>query len=172
MYTWLTQTEGQILLWIQEQLRGSLDNLFICYTQLGDGGMLWILLSLLLLGHPRIRKIGYLSLLALLLGFIMNNLLLKPWIDRLRPWMDIPMLLPLVDYPHFHSFPSGHTCAAFAASIVWAKKLPWKQLKLTVLLLAALMGFSRLYVGVHYPSDVLARALIGSLSSWLSIRWD
>ena len=170
MYTWLALTEGQLLLQLQERLRGPWDGLIIGYTQLGDEGLIWIIASLLLLLHPRTRRVGLISLAALLLGFILNNLVLKPWVDRLRPWIDVPGLVPLITYEPFHSFPSGHTCAAFAAGVVWARLLPWFWLKLPILASAFLMGFSRMYVGVHYPSDVLVGALVGTFAALTAIR--
>ena len=170
MFTWLTLADGQLLLWIQNNLRGPGDELVIFYTQLGDLGLSWIILSLLLLTHSRTRRMGYAALLALCLGFAVNNLLLKPWVDRIRPWVDVPGLVPLISYDPHHSFPSGHTCAAFAAGLVWAKMLPWRALRYLALLSAFLMGFSRLYVGVHYPSDVLVGALVGACGAYMSLK--
>ena len=66
-----------------------------------------------------------------------------------------------------NSFPSGHTCAAFAAGMIWLRTLPWRWGRIAAVVLAALMGLSRLYVGVHYPSDVLAGAVIGALCAWV-----
>ena len=104
MYTWLALAEGRLLLQVQEGLRGPWDGLLIGYTQLGDEGLLWIVTSLLLLLHPRTRRVGLISLAALVLGFILNNLVLKPWIDRLRPWINVPGLVPLITYVPFFSF--------------------------------------------------------------------
>ena len=77
-------------------------------------------------------------------------------------------LLPLVQEPDPNSFPSGHTCSAFAAAAAWARTLPRRWMKYTGLILAAAMGLSRLYVGVHYPSDVLAGCVIGCLCGLLA----
>ena len=72
-------------------------------------------------------------------------------------------LTPLVTENDPNSFPSGHTCAAFAAGLSWARALPWRWGRIAAVVLAVLMGLSRLYVGVHYPTDVLAGAALGTL---------
>jgi undecaprenyl-diphosphatase len=90
----------------------------------------------------------------------MNNTLLKPLVHRARPFDAWTDLTALVARPGGSSFPSGHTGAAFAFAWTFFRTQP-KQLGIPVLFAAALMGFSRLYVGVHYPTDVLAGALVG-----------
>lgn len=77
-------------------------------------------------------------------------------------------LVPLIAENDPNSFPSGHTCAAFAAAGAWCRTLPRRWMKRAAVALAALMGFSRLYVGVHFPSDVLAGLCVGLLSSALA----
>ena len=147
MWTALTLTEGQVLLWLQQELRGPWDGFLLGYTQLGDGGFLWIFLSCLLLAHPRTRRLGFVALVALLIGFVLNNLLLKPWVDRLRPGVSVAGLRPLLEHLTHHSFPSGHTCAAFAAAVVWMRGVRTNWAKGSLLVAAVLMGFSRLYKG-------------------------
>ena len=75
------------------------------------------------------------------------------WSARPRPWLDVAGLVPLIQEPDPNSFPSGHTCAAFAAASAWWRALPRRWMRWTGLVLAVCMGLSRLYVGVHYPSD-------------------
>ena len=82
-----------------------------------------------------------------------------------RPWLDWPVV-PLVAEKDPNSFPSGHTCAAFAAGMIWMRALPWRWGRVAAGVLAVCMGLSRLYVGVHYPTDVLVGALIGALCAW------
>lgn len=83
MLEWFLAADGAVLLWIQENLRSALlTPLFSLYTQLGNGGMLWIVLSLLMLCHKRTRKAGWLSLLAMLLGLLCTNVILKHLVGR------------------------------------------------------------------------------------------
>ena len=88
-------------------------------------------------------------------------MLLKHLIARSRPYDCILGLIPLITPPTDYSFPSGHTAASFAVGALLFRKLP-KRYGIPALVLAALIGFSRLYLGVHYPSDVLAGALLGT----------
>ena len=152
--------DESILLWIQETVRqGWLNPLVEFYTTLGNGGLLWIVLSL-----------------ALLLGALCTNVVLKNLVQRPRPYTVVEGLIPLLTSGDPNSFPSGHTCAAFAfAAGVW-RGTPERWMKWAALALAVFMGLSRLYVGVHYPSDVLVGALVGVLSGqaawWLCLQWE
>lgn len=163
----LGRWDGALLLWVQEALRVPALNIFFsAFTQLGSFGLAWIILSALLLLHPRTRKAGVWALAALLLGALCTNLVLKHLVGRTRPWLMVEGLVPLVGEADPNSFPSGHTCAAFAAGGVWAGCTKKRWLKLLSIGQAVLMGFSRIYVGVHYPSDVLAGAAVGLFCAW------
>ena len=165
----LLSADGAALLWIQEFLRcGVLNPLLQVYTKLGDAGMLWIVLSVLLLCFPKTRRAGFLSLLAMLLGLLCTNVVLKHLVARPRPWLTVTGLVPLVAEHDPNSFPSGHTCAAFAAAGAWCRTLPSRWMKGLAAALAVLMGFSRLYVGVHFPSDVVAGCAVGLFCAWLA----
>lgn len=161
---WLFSLDAGALLWLQETVRTPLLTAFFSfYTQLGNVGLLWIALSALMLCHPKTRRAGFCALLALLLGLLCTNVCLKHLFQRTRPWLVVEGLIPLVAEHDPNSFPSGHTTAAFAAGLVWARTLPWRWSRVAALVLAVLMGFSRLYVGVHFPTDVLTGAVVGSL---------
>lgn len=165
----LQHLEANILLWIQDMLRSNvLDSVFIFYTKLGDAGLLWIVLSALMLVHPKTRKAGALALAAMLLGLVCTNLFLKPLLHRTRPWLVVEGLTALVVEHDPHSFPSGHTCAAFAAASAWWHTVQDRRFQWAALVSAVLMGFSRLYVGVHFPTDVLAGACVGCLCGWMA----
>lgn len=157
--------EQNILLWIQENLRNEiLTPFFVLITSLGNAGIFWILLTIGLLIPKKTRRVGILSASALLLSFLINNVLLKNLIARARPYEVIEGLSYLVRKPIDYSFPSGHTGSSFAAAVVLFLSFP-KKYSVWFLVLAFLIGFSRLYVGVHYPSDVLVGALIGTLAA-------
>lgn len=165
----LQNLDGALLLAVQSLRQDWLDPLVVCYTHLGDAGAVWIALGLLLLCFRPTRKAGAAALLALVLGLVCTNLTLKPLVSRPRPWLSLAELVPLVAEHDPNSFPSGHTCAAFAACVAWFVTLPrkWGTVAVTA---AVCMGLSRLYVGVHYPSDVLVGALVGSLCGLAACR--
>ncbi|MGM9536883.1 MAG: phosphatase PAP2 family protein [Candidatus Onthomonas sp.] len=171
----LQTLDGNILLWIQEYMRvDGLNELLTRYTNLGEAGLLWIIIALAFLLFPKTRKAGLLSLIAMLICYVCNDLVIKNLIMRPRPFLSVEGLLPLIQRPGSYSFPSGHSCSSFAAASVWARTLEGrgsKGAKILLLGMAMLMALSRLYVGVHYPSDVLAGSLLGLLGGWLVCRW-
>ncbi len=157
----IAELDGNILLFIQECIRNSfLTPVFTFITNLGNAGMIWIVICIVLLVRKSTRKIGYMGLAALLGSLLVNNNLLKNLVERPRPYDIIEGLQPLVARPKDFSFPSGHTGSSFAAATVFYRNLP-KKYGVWMMLLAVLMGLSRLYVGVHYPTDVLAGMLLG-----------
>lgn len=166
----LQNLDASLLLAIQSLRLDWLDPLVEFYTTLGNAGALWIVLSLILLCRKSTRKAGAAGLLALALGFVCTNVVLKHLVGRARPWLDVPGLIPLVEEGDPNSFPSGHTTAALAAAVAWARSLPRKWVGGLVVGAAVCMGLSRLYVGVHYPSDVLAGALVGAACGWIASR--
>ncbi len=165
----LFQVDGQLLLAIQNLHQPWLDPIVSIYTQMGNAGILWIVLSLGMLIPKSTRKAGAVALCAMILGLLVTNVTVKPLIQRPRPWLSLP-INPMVTERDPYSFPSGHTCAAFAAGVSWARALPWKGTRIAAVVLAVLMGLSRLYVGVHYPTDVLGGAVIGALCAWAAWR--
>lgn len=127
----------------------------------GNGGIGFILLALVLLVIPKTRKYGLSMALALVLDLLLVNLCLKPLVCRVRPY-DLGIRYPLlVGRPGDFSFPSGHTAAAFAAAL--SLRPAGKRVWVPMTVYAALMGFSRIYLMVHYPTDVLAGAVCGTL---------
>lgn len=157
----LVNADKIILLFLQDVIRNPvLTPFFIFVTKLGNAGAIWIALTVILLIPKKTRKIGCMSALALLGSLIINNLILKNLIARIRPYEIINGLVPLIEKPTDYSFPSGHTGSSFAAACILYRKLP-KRFGIPALILAILIGFSRLYLGVHYPSDVLCGIISG-----------
>ena len=165
--------DGEILLQIQQHLRTDMLTPFMkIVTFLGNGGWFWILCAVVLLAIPKTRKTGYAAVLSLIFGVIVTNLLLKNIVARPRPFAAIEALFPLIAKPTDFSFPSGHTTASFAVALVMLRMLP-KKIGIPAVVLAALVAFSRLYLGVHYPTDVLVGfvvALVGSLLAVWIVR--
>ena len=164
----LQNLDGSILLAIQSARMEWLNPIVSIFTKLGDKGILFIALAVLMLCWRPTRKAGVLAICAMLLGLLCTNVVLKHLFARPRPWLDVPGLVNLVNEPDPNSFPSGHTCCAFAAGMVWVRSLPKKWMAVLAVVLAVCMGLSRLYVGVHYPSDVLVGALVGSFCAWMA----
>ena len=154
--------DGEILLWIQENLRNDfLTPIFKVITSLGNSGWFWIAGTLLCLFFAKYRKAGYLSAISLIGSLLINNLLLKNLVARMRPYEAVQGLTRLIEKQHDFSFPSGHTGASFAAAVIFFIYLP-RKFGVPALILAFLISFSRLYVGVHYVTDVVAGGLIST----------
>ena len=159
-----------ILLWIQEWIRSDwLDPFMIGITHLGDAGMLWIVLSLLLLIPQKTRKYAMMAIVALLFSLLVNNMILKNIVARTRPYEVVEGLTWLIEKQRDLSFPSGHTASSFATAVVLFRNLK-KRYGIPLLVLAVLISLSRLYVGVHYPTDVLFGAISGTLLAILA-QW-
>ena len=164
----LLNLDGGFLLFLQESVRNPiLDSIMIFITSLGNGGMIWIAATILLLIPKKTRKAGVMSAVALLGSLIINNNIVKNIVQRPRPFVTFTDLQIIIPTPSEFSFPSGHTSSSFAAAAVFYRHLP-KKLGLPAVILAGLIGFSRLYVGVHYPTDVIAGVLMGILLSYLA----
>ncbi len=163
--------------WVQTIQGGFLDKLLVLITTLGEKGIIFILIGLVLLCTKKYRKAGVAILAAMLVMGIGNNLILKTIFARPRPfnldpveyawWHEIYKFPELVSRPTSFSFPSGHTSSAFAAAIA----LLWydKKFGIPLTLFAAVMGFSRIYVEVHYCTDVLFGVLVGVIYAIIGV---
>lgn len=148
-----------------------LDKVMIFFTTLGEWGAVWVLITVALLLRRRTRRLGVCCALALLFSLLSCNLLLKPLLARPRPFTLVEIEL-LVPEPSEFSFPSGHTASSFAAATALAAA--GKRWGGCAYALAALIAFSRLYLYVHFPGDVLGGALLGlccgMLARWLACK--
>ncbi len=156
--------EYAVLDFIAEHLRTDIGNIFFPFlSSLANGGFIWILFSLLLLLKKETRAIGLAALLSLFFMQFIGNTCIKPLIARERPFIARPekLVYMLIHPPGEFSFPSGHTFSSFAAAT--AITLGNKKLGIPALILAAAIGFSRLYLYVHFPTDVLGGMIFGIL---------
>lgn len=141
-----------------------LDKFFVVITKLGDYGLIWILLALVLLAKKKYRNLGIMIILVLILDVIVVSGILKPLFSRPRPFaaMNLPIL---IDVPYGSSFPSGHSSSSMSvAAMTYFNRLKGWQ---AVLILALLIIFSRIYLLVHYPSDVVAGSFIGIINAYI-----
>ena len=147
--------EGEILLFIQNNIRMAfLNPIMEGITFLADHGWFWITLSLVLLIFRKTRKLGFMCCFAIGCMFLINNVCIKHIVNRTRPYEVIQGLVPLGNLPDDSSFPSGHTAISFAIPAV---------------ILAVLIALSRMYVGVHYPTDVLGGMAVGIVCACISL---
>lgn len=157
--------ELQILHAIQGMHNEILDPVMIGVSALGNAGLIWILLALLLLCIPRTRKCGGMMLAAMALSFLLGNIILKNLIARGRPFTEDTSVSLLIREPGEYSFPSGHTLNGFTAATTIF--LHYRKPGILALLFAGLIAFSRMYLFVHYPTDILAGIILGAADALL-----
>ena len=166
--------------WIQGIQNDFLDAIMVGITTLGNAGAVFIVLGLVLMCTKKYRKAGFAVIVALLVMLLCNDLFLKEFFARVRPfnllesnpekyafWGEAYVYPELVGRPSSYSFPSGHTASAFAAAVA----LLWHNRKFGIptVIFAALMGFSRIYVQVHYCTDVIAGVVSGAICALVAV---
>ena len=166
--------------WIQSIQCGFLNAVMVFITTLGNAGAIFIVLALVLLCTKKYRKAGLAVAVALIVMLICNDLFLKEFFARPRPfnllasdpekyafWGEGYVYPELIGKPSSYSFPSGHTSSAFAAAI--ALLCHNRKLGIPVTIFAAIMGFSRIYVEVHYCTDVIAGVVSGTICALIAV---
>lgn len=160
--------ELKILDFIQTLHMPILDKIMVGITRLGDAGIIWIILTAVFLVIPKTRRTGGVMLAALLVQTVLCNVILKNLFARTRPYDVNTTVQLLVAKLHDFSFPSGHTSASFTivSALYFSKDKLWKP----ALVLACLIAVSRLYLYVHYPTDVLGGMLTGVFSGYMGYK--
>lgn len=164
----MANIEINILNTLQNIRTPVLDSLMTFITSLGNGGIIWIIIGILLLlqKDKKYKNMGFTLLLSLIISSIIGLGIIKPIVRRPRPFSTFDFKGLLIDAPLDFSFPSGHTASSFAAAT--SIYLFGKKLGLYAFLLSILISFSRMYHYVHYPTDVFAGILLGVVSGVLS----
>lgn len=167
----ITRIDISILNFIQNSMKSPLmDKMMTSITALGNMGIFWILLILIFLTTKEYKKIGKIMILSLLVNTIIVNLILKPLFDRTRPFDIVNGIKLLVLKPTDPSFPSGHSAISFCMLTVILLFSKSKTINIMATILALLIAFSRLYLYVHYPSDVIIGSLLGIACAILGIK--
>lgn len=170
MFKELMRLDGKILLWIQNNVRPLLpDGAIKGITYLGEAGWLAIAVCAVLLLIPKTRRIGIMCSCSLAATFLICNGVIKVLVGRTRPYETVEGLRRLVGKQPDTSFPSGHSSSSFSVAVVIFRNTR-RRIGVPVLILAFLIALSRLYVGVHYPSDVIFGILFGSLFALITCR--
>ena len=160
---WYFEWEFKLLDRIYELHTPVLDGFMKFVSFLGNKGWFWILLTLLFIAMPKYRRTGFKMAVSLVLMTVIGNMIIKPLVGRVRPYEVNTAVELIVAKLSSYSFPSGHTFGSFAAAVVLF--INHKKIGIPALVLAVLIGFSRMYLYVHFPTDVLAGAVFGVITA-------
>ena len=162
--------ESGALVWIEQNLRHPIiDPIMFFFSWINNAGLWAILMVLMLLVYKKYRDVGVTAMVSLAMEFFLINVVVKPWVQRIRPYDVNEAIHILVETPTDYSFPSGHTGAAFAVAFVVLLCMSWKW-GVSVIAVASMIAFSRLYNGVHYPTDVLGALVIAFVTALLASK--
>ncbi|MCI9272998.1 MAG: phosphatase PAP2 family protein [Clostridiales bacterium] len=152
--------EFTLMDFIHQHLYNPVSNAFmIIFTYLGEWGWIWIAISLLLLWKKKYRSYGILMLCSLLVTFLIGEVGIKNIVERVRPCNVYPNLDILIPRPNGFSFPSGHAASSFTASVILFRAN--KKWGIGAFIMASLIAVSRVYLYVHFPTDILAGIFLG-----------
>lgn len=159
--------EFNVLDFIQKYFSGNfMDNIMPLISSLGNVGLIWIIFTIIMLFYKNTRKYGYTCGLSLIIMFFTCNIFIKNIVCRLRPFQIREYANLIINPPSDFSYPSGHTYAsfAFATALLCCNK----KLGIPAMILACAISFSRLYLYVHFPTDVIASIILGITTGILS----
>ncbi|MDO4662588.1 MAG: phosphatase PAP2 family protein [Tissierellia bacterium] len=166
----ITLIDIDILNSIQNSLKSPLlDNVMRKITALGDFGIIWILLLIVFFSTKEFREVGKTMAIAMLISFIICNILIKPIVARIRPFNLVDGINLISAPPLDYSFPSGHSMFSFTSAMVIFMMVDSKFIKYFSLVLAILISFSRLYLYFHYPTDVISGIILGSVIAYFVV---
>ena len=167
----ISAAEINVLLFIQDHIRNAvLDVIMPIITNIGYKGIVPILVILFMLIVRRYRAVGLTALCAFIGNVAIVNVILKNIVARIRPYDSFDALQLLCDKQDDFSYPSGHTAAVCCVAFVIFFCFP-KKIGIPAVIIAIAVGFSRLYIGVHYPTDVLVGGLVGFMMAYLSVTY-
>lgn len=160
--------EFEFLYFLQSLHTPWLDSFMTAVTGLGNGGGIWILTGVIFLFSKKTRDMGICLLLSLLAGLVIGNVILKNLVARSRPSWLVHFVPLLIENPTDYSFPSGHTLASFEGAVsIFLYRRKWG---IFALILAAVIAFSRMYLFVHFPTDILGGMVLGTAIA-CGIHW-
>lgn len=163
MTDFITNIDFSILYWIQDNLRNSfMDFVMPLFSNLQDGGLIWISIAVVMLFFKRTRYCGIAVLLAMGIDTLITEYGIKNVVCRVRPCNLVDDVNMLVKKPTSYSFPSNHSASAFAGAVAVMLTIKKKAWTIPAFVFSGIIAFSRMYVFVHFPSDVFAGILLGS----------
>lgn len=150
--------EEAVMHWMDGIGSPMLDSIMSAITGIATHAIVWFAICFLMLFGRRSRRYVVPVVISIVLAYVISDFILKPCIDRVRPFEELGLEI-IVSAPVTSSFPSGHTASSFAAAVaLWFYD---RRLGIPAVTLAALVAVSRVYLLVHWPTDVIAGAILG-----------
>jgi len=169
MENFVENIDKSILGFIQSHIQNPFfDRIIPLISKLGNIGTIWIIISIIFILSKKYRKAGILGICSLLISAVLGEALLKNIIGRPRPFVQAPNIALLIPKPISYSFPSGHTASSFAAAGAFIKNIDNRKITIPLIILACTIAFSRMYLMVHYPTDILGGIILGLISAKLA----
>jgi undecaprenyl-diphosphatase len=160
--------DSAIVLWFAAHRSAPLDAFAQALTFAGRAGLIFVAAAIVRgFLNKRLAMAAWQVVLAVLLSLLVSETIVKPLVHRPRPFAALPSLDTIGTRPPSDGFPSGHAAACVAAAYVLAAT--WPQARVAIWSVAAIVAVSRIYVGVHYPSDVVAGVVLGLAVGWLAL---
>ena len=167
-FDFIYSVDFAVLDFIQETMRCQfLDVVMAVFSYMGEAGGIWIISAIIMMCFRKTRATGVMVLCAVAIGFVIGEITLKNIIERPRPFVQNPQIIPAIKPPSGYSFPSGHSCSSFAAATVLFARS--KKIGIPAIIIAFLIAFSRLYNYVHFPSDVISGIILGVICAAVTI---
>lgn len=167
-FDFIYSVDFAVLDFIQETMRCQfLDVVMAVFSYMGEAGGIWIISAIIMMCFRKTRATGVMVLCAVAIGFVIGEITLKNIIERPRPFVQNPQIIPAIKLPSGYSFPSGHSCSSFAAATVLFARS--KKIGISAIIIAFLIAFSRLYNYVHFPSDVISGIILGVICAVVTI---
>jgi len=164
----IEKTDYMLLMFVRDNLSSlSCDRFFIYVSRAGNGALMWMISAVVLLFFKKTRPAAFLTAFVFIFELILFEVILKNALARPRPFVEYGLSLIIPPPPTF-SFPSGHALSSFSSAVIFYHFIGRKAIPFIAA--ALLISFSRIYLLVHYPSDVAAGALFGILTAYGAVR--
>jgi undecaprenyl-diphosphatase len=170
IFSTINQIDQNIILYISENLRTPiLDSIMIFFSRIGNVGLIWIVICVLLVASKKYRTVGIIATTVLITNAILGEVILKNVIGRIRPYEALGLDI-MIDKLSSFSMPSGHAISSFSVAFIVVFLVKEKKVYIPILILAIAITVSRVYLSMHYLTDVLLSIVIAYIVSFIAIR--